>query len=131
MSPGVRDNATIPDDTDDGCINSIAISLDNDPLAVDVANGSPRSAMIWDIEAGLSRSLLTEFRSVTYSTDSHLIALPQDEGLIKIQDPEIGNRVITHDKHHEGSITSIAFSPDGIHLEPSKDCTIKLWDVAA
>lgn len=96
-----------------------------------IANGSPRSAMIWDIEAGLSRSLLTEFRSVTYSTDSHLIALPQDEGLIKIQDPEIGNRVITHDKHHEGSITSIAFSPDGIHLEPSKDCTIKLWDVAA
>ncbi|KAM5483296.1 hypothetical protein MaudMau93_006398 [Microsporum audouinii] len=44
MSPGVRDNATIPDDTDDGCINSIAISLDNDPLAVDVGkygNGPP------------------------------------------------------------------------------------------
>jgi WD40 repeat protein len=112
-----------------GWVFGLAFSPGGDRIAI-VAGGQ---VTIWDVK---TRTIVQkigpvgqEIRSIAFSPDGKLLALPTEETVIGIWDWEKNHKLATFDGH-TAFVDTVAFSPDGKTLASgSYDGTVKLWSM--
>jgi eukaryotic-like serine/threonine-protein kinase len=107
----------------------LAFSPGGDRIAI-VAGGQ---VTVWDVK---TRTIVQkigpvgqEIRSIAFSPDGKLLALPTEETVIGIWDWERNHKLATLEGH-TAFVDTVAFSPDGKTLASgSYDGTVKLWSL--
>jgi WD40 repeat protein len=108
----------------------VRFSPDGQTLAA-VSDGGEQN--LWNVQS-YSKTPISEVKSLSFSpTDSHLIALGGNDGTLRLRNIETQIEVVL-DGHrgikHQGSITSVGFSPDGkILISGGSDGILRLWDM--
>lgn len=127
-------------------IASAALSSDGDILAVASSTLDPTTAFfvgqlqIWDVHTNtLMRARSIEpARSLAFSPDENLLAIGNEDAIIRLWDVGSGQLVRQLEGHRweidEGypwGVNSLAFSPDGQTLaSEGDDNTVRVWDIA-
>jgi WD40 repeat protein len=125
----------------DGSVSSIAWNPQGNLMIGTIqfgASGDNDIARIWDVETAdvvytlEPRGLPLRIRSVSWSPDGNLIALGVSESRITVWDAHTGQFISELEGETQGSIHSIAWSPDSQRIASStgSDGTIRVWDVA-
>ena len=113
-----------------GVGRAVAFSSDSSHFAVASGIG------IWLYDATTARELTLlpttlETWSVDLSPDGRLLASGlRDTETIQLWDVTTGENITTFKGHHQSSVYSVSFSPDGTILASTAAHTIRLWDVA-
>ncbi|KAF9952076.1 hypothetical protein BGZ72_006555 [Mortierella alpina] len=96
-----------------------------------IASGSyDKTVRIWNTRDGHQVRILSEHttcvKSVVYSPDGNHIASASYDKTVRIWDSSSGDPVL--ELLHEGMVTSVAYSPNGLQIAAGCDKNVQLWD---
>jgi WD40 repeat protein len=123
-------------------VTSVAVTAHpGRPLVV--SGGLDGAALVWDVTATKQSTRLANppgvgVRSVTATgpkAKAHLVAVGGDDGKVRLWDVSNPDKlpkepVGTFDEAHGGSVTAVAFSPDGRYLATASGRDAYVWSVA-
>lgn len=114
-----------------GDVTDVAFAPDGDHLLTSATDGTTR---VWDISVGGRREWLTVpgaeliHSGVRFNPDGRWFATLSEPSGVTIWDASSGDEVITL-TGHEGMLSAVAWSPDGMRLGASSELDIPVWDV--
>jgi WD40 repeat protein len=128
-------------------INLVAFSLDGALLALDLDG---KTVHVWDISSRAPLRILdglsSQIHSMSFSPDGTILASGSNDKTIRLWDTGLGKPVrplkghssdttsppLSQDGGHSRSVTSLAFSPNGMLLASgSDDRTVRIWDTGS
>jgi WD40 repeat protein len=109
-----------------GSVSGIALSPDGRAVA-SVTGGR---VLLWEGASGEVRRRIEGASCANFSPDGRLLAVGDPDGLIRLCDP-LSGKEWSRLKGHQGGVTALAFSAEGLTLASgSEDATALVWDVA-
>ncbi len=106
---------TLPGGGHGGAVSAVMVSADGKTIASRGAEGVIR---IWDVASGKESLQIPEpvgTSAVRFSPDGKLVALGNNDGMVRLFTVADGKQ-LRQFKAHQGTIATIAFSPDGLKL---------------
>ena len=116
---------------------SVLFSSDGKHIASRSLDGT---IQLWDIEFEMGQAVFKQFQpayeyqdliwcTIAFSPNGEYLVAGSQSGQVRLWNVETGKAAWGPSEEHDGTISSVAFSPDGKHIACGSHRTIQLWTV--
>lgn len=113
----------------------VAFSSNGNLLA---AANSPHSVTVWEVPDGKELTVFTHtvgmsaiagINDIAFSPDNSQLAIASVDGVVRLWDIQSGQEIIRL-THPQGSVETVAFSPEGSRIATSSSDATRIWEIS-